>query len=86
LPGLFGAAPSIPIATLLIALINKGPHYVSIEGRSMFFGAVALALYCLISCKLMKRFEFSGLASTALAGIGWLASTFGLYWLFLRGS
>ena len=31
--GLFGAAPSIAIATLLIALLKQGPSYIAIEGR-----------------------------------------------------
>jgi hypothetical protein len=30
--GLFGAAPSIAIATLLIALLKQGPSYIAIEG------------------------------------------------------
>ena len=36
--GLFGAAPSIAIATLLIALLKQGPSYIAIEGRSMILG------------------------------------------------
>ncbi len=84
--GLFGAAPSIAIATLLIALYKVGPEYVALEGRSMICGAIGLAVYSWISCQLMKRFQLSSLASTALASVGWLGSAFGLYWLFLRGS
>jgi len=84
--GLFAAAPSIAISTLLIALFKQGPEYVALEGRSMILGAIALAVYCGISCQLMKRFQLSGLSSTALAGFGWLGLAFGLYWLILRGS
>jgi hypothetical protein len=82
--GLFGAAPSIAVATLSIALFKKGPDYLAIEGHSMMFGAAALAVYSLISCQLMKRFQLSALASTVLSGLGWLALAFALYWLFLR--
>jgi hypothetical protein len=82
--GLFGAAPSIAIATLSISLFKKGPDYVATEARSMILGAMALGLSSLISCQLIMRFHQSGLASTALAGIAWIASAFGLYWLFLR--
>jgi hypothetical protein len=32
----------------------------------------------------IKRFRLSGLVATALAGLGWLVSAGGLYWLFLR--
>ena len=41
--GLFGAAPSIAVATLLITLSQKGPQFAAIEGRSMIVGAFALA-------------------------------------------
>jgi hypothetical protein len=64
--GLFGAAPSIAIATLLIALLKQGPSYIAIEGRSMILGAMALAAYSLVSCQLLKRCQFSGLISTLL--------------------
>jgi hypothetical protein len=64
--GLFGAAPSIAIATLLIALLKQGPSYIAIEGRSMILGAMALAAYSLVSCQLLKRCQFSGLISTPL--------------------
>ena len=33
--GLFGAAPSIAIATLLIALLKQGPSYIAVEGRDL---------------------------------------------------
>jgi hypothetical protein len=32
---LFGAAPSIALATLLITLSQKGAQFVGLEGRSM---------------------------------------------------
>jgi Protein of unknown function (DUF3147) len=43
--GLFGAAPSIALATLLITLSQKGAPFVATEGRSMIVGAFALAAY-----------------------------------------
>jgi Protein of unknown function (DUF3147) len=43
--GLFGAAPSVALATLTLAFWKHGGDYVSIEGRSMILGAVALAVY-----------------------------------------
>jgi integrase len=41
--GLFGAAPSIAIATLLIALLKQGPSYIAIEGRSMILTRAGVA-------------------------------------------
>src|SRR2546423_12339893 len=40
--GLFGAAPSVALATLILAIQKDGPQYVSTEARSMMVGAVAL--------------------------------------------
>src|ERR1700692_4182192 len=37
--GLFGAAPSIALATLLITLSQKGAPFAAVEGRSMIVGA-----------------------------------------------
>jgi hypothetical protein len=84
--GLFGAAPSIAIATLVIALFKQGPLYVAIEGRSMILGAMALAIYSLVSCQLLKRWQFSGLISTLLSTVVWFAAAFGFYCLFLKES
>jgi hypothetical protein len=81
--GLFGGAPSIAIATLLIAIHKEGPTYAAIEARSMVIGSVALCAYSLLSCQLMKRFELASLPSTLLASIAWFGFALGLGWLFL---
>jgi len=50
LAGLFGAAPSIALAAVLIALSRKGADFVAIEARSMILGALALAAYSWTAC------------------------------------
>src|SRR5579863_5970694 len=40
--GLFGAAPSVAIATVILTLNKKGPAYAALEARSMLAGALAL--------------------------------------------
>jgi hypothetical protein len=52
--GLFGAAPSIALATLLITLSHKGAPFASVEGRSMILGAFALAAYSWSACLAQK--------------------------------
>jgi Protein of unknown function (DUF3147) len=54
--GLFGAAPSIAIATLLITVSQKGAPFAALEGRSMIVGAFALAAYSWVVCVLLKKF------------------------------
>jgi hypothetical protein len=49
--GLFGAAPSIALPTLLITLSHKGAPFVAVEGRSMIVGAIALAAYSWLSAR-----------------------------------
>jgi hypothetical protein len=45
--GLFGAAPSVALATLSLAFYKEGPDYVATEGRTMILGAIALGVYSL---------------------------------------
>jgi hypothetical protein len=76
--GLFGAAPSVALATLTIAILTKGPAYVAIEARSMLLGAIALLFYCFLVCQLMMRFRVSALAATGSTLMVWLIVAFGL--------
>ena len=58
LAGLFGAAPSVALATLMLAYFQHGPSYIAIEGRSMIIGAVGLFAYssaCVLGCKSRRR-------------------------------
>jgi Protein of unknown function (DUF3147) len=48
--GLFGAAPSIALATLVITLRQQGPAFVALEAQSMIVGALALAAYSWTVC------------------------------------
>jgi hypothetical protein len=74
--GLFGAAPSIALATFLITLSQKGAPFAAVEGRSMIVGAFALAAYCLTVCVLLKRFGVSSLTATIGALVVWFAVAF----------
>ena len=75
--GLFGAAPSIALATLTMATFKEGSAYVSIEGRSMILGAIALSLYCVVVCQLHMRFRFSAVTATGSSLVLWLVMTLG---------
>jgi hypothetical protein len=75
--GLFGAAPSIALATLLITLSQKGAPFVALEGRSMIVGAFALALYSWTVCVLLKTFLLASWTATMAAFIVWFAVALG---------
>jgi hypothetical protein len=76
--GLFGAAPSIALATLGLALWKQGGDYAAVEGRSMIFGALALAVYSWCVCQLMIRWRYSALLATLSALVVWFGVAFAL--------
>jgi hypothetical protein len=76
--GLFGAAPSIALATILITLSQKGAPFVAVEGRSMIAGAFALAAYSWTVCVLLKKLTISSLTATILALVVWFAVALGI--------
>jgi hypothetical protein len=75
--GLFGAAPSIALATLLITLSKDGAGFAAVEGRSMILGAVALAAYSWFVCVLLERFMVSSWIATLAAIVVWFGIAFG---------
>ncbi|MBR0810984.1 MULTISPECIES: DUF3147 family protein [Bradyrhizobium] len=76
--GLLGAAPSVALATLSIAVVQHGPQYVAAESWTMIYGAVALAFYSLVVCHLLMRFRLGALPATVAAFAVWLVVAFGL--------
>jgi uncharacterized membrane protein (GlpM family) len=81
--GLFGAAPSIALATLAITIAQRGAGYAATEAHSMMFGAVALLLYSAGVCRLMEKDRVSALPATGTMFACWLICAFGLKWLLL---
>jgi Protein of unknown function (DUF3147) len=77
--GLFGAAPSVALATLALTIAKEGANYTSIEARSMLAGAVALGIYSYSVMKVMAHRKRSALlVSMSLLSV-WFAVAFGLY-------
>ncbi|HLY06683.1 MAG TPA: DUF3147 family protein [Rhizomicrobium sp.] len=83
--GLFGAAPSIALSTLVIALYQHGSGYMAVEGRSMVLGSIALFFYCIAACRLMQRHNVRAFWATASALLVWAAVAFGGGWVLHRG-
>lgn len=82
--GLFGAAPSVALATLALAIAHDGPAYAASECRSMAAGAVALGVYSLLVCRLLIRRHWGPVRTTVGAIPVWFAVSFALGWLILR--
>jgi hypothetical protein len=82
--GVFGAAPSVALASLALAFISHDGEYVAVEARSMLVGALGLAGYgWLVSWLLLRRRARTLAAATAALGL-WAVITFGLWSTLLR--
>ena len=76
--GLFGAAPSVALATLGIAVYLHGPDYAALQGEAMIPGAIALAVYSVVVCHLLVRTRLRAVTATLLSLVVWLVAAFGL--------
>lgn len=82
--GLFGAAPSVALATLALTIATDGPSYAAREARSMIAGAVAMFVYASVVMCVMFKFRPPALIiSTSLIAV-WLVTSFGIWFLALK--
>ncbi len=82
--GLFGAAPSVALATLSLAILSNGKLYAALEARSMIAGAVAFLFYALLCVGLMQKGQLHAALATVL-GLGlWLFCAIGVWLAVLR--
>jgi uncharacterized membrane protein (GlpM family) len=82
--GLFGAAPSVALATLGLTIATHGKLYAAIEARSMIVGALAFLLYALGCVYFIgMRHLRAAPATMALLAI-WAVVAIGLWAAFLR--
>jgi uncharacterized membrane protein (GlpM family) len=83
--GLFGAAPSVAVATLVLAYATKDSGYVALEARSMLLGAAALFVYSAACVAATKRPAVPVALGAAVAWIAWGAVAFA-GWVALRAA
>src|SRR5438270_6783094 len=62
--GLFGAAPSVALATLALTIKSQGKVYAATEAHSMIMGAVAFFAYSCVVCAALMRARWSGKLTT----------------------
>jgi Protein of unknown function (DUF3147) len=82
--GLFGAAPSVALATLALTVLSQGKGFAAMEARSMILGGVAFVLYGITCVYLMgvKRIKAGHAAMGALPV--WALVALALWTVFLR--
>jgi hypothetical protein len=82
--GLFGAAPSVALATLALTLSLEGASDVATEARSMVVGAIAFLVYASVVSWVMMHYKWRALPVTASSILLWFGVAFGLWCVCLR--
>ena len=82
--GLFGAAPSVALATLALTIATEGAAYAATEARSMIVGALAMFVYASLVLWIMFKYKPSALVVSTTLITAWLATSFGIWFLLLR--
>jgi hypothetical protein len=77
--GLFGAAPSIALATLGLTIARSGKPYAASEARSMILGSFAFLLYAAGVSWVMMRWNASALKTTLALTPVWFAASVGVW-------
>jgi hypothetical protein len=76
--GLFGAAPSVALVTLGIAIYRHGADYAVLQSEAMIAGAIALAFYSVVVCHLLVRARLRATPATLVSLVVWLIVAFGV--------
>jgi len=82
--GLFGAAPSVALATLSLAYMKHGGEHAAVEGRSMIAGGAAFVAYAALVSRTLMRSRINSLITTAASWALWLAVAVGIWAIWLR--
>jgi uncharacterized membrane protein (GlpM family) len=82
--GLFGAAPSVALATLGLTIVADGKAYAALESRSMIVGAASFFVYAALCTWLMLRKKINVAPATIGSLFVWLVLALGAWALFLR--
>ena len=84
LGGIFAAAPTIALATVVLTLHKHGAAFVATEARSMIGGAMAFFVYaCAVSFVMMRLRPKAVVAAAGLLP-AWFAVAAGLWAAWLR--
>lgn len=82
--GLFGAAPSIALATLGLTIVSQGKTFAGLEARSMVAGACGFLVYASAVSWILVRYKTSAMATASLTLPIWFAVAFALWFTILR--
>jgi hypothetical protein len=84
LGGVFAAAPTIALTTLVLTMHKHGGVYVATEARSMVAGAAAFFAYACVVSFVVMRWRPKALATAIAVLPVWFATAAALWALWLR--
>ena len=82
--GLFGAAPSVALATLGLTVASDGKHYAAVEANSMIAAAVAFFVYSSGVSWFLMHGRVSALWVTISALPVWALLAFGIWYVWIK--
>ena len=82
--GLFGAAPSVALATLGLTVAKEGASYAATEARSMIAGSIAFFVYASLVSWILMRYKPRALWVAAGSMLIWFCVAFGLWSVWLK--
>lgn len=82
--GLFGAAPSVALATLGLAIAKEGAHYAATEANSMIAGSIAFFLYSSLVSWILMHHATSALRASTTWLLLWAAAAFVFWYVWIR--
>jgi hypothetical protein len=81
--GLFGAAPSVALATLGLTVASDGKHYAATEANSMVAAAVAFFAYSSCVSWTLMHGKVSALWVTIFSLPVWALLAFGIWYVWI---
>ena len=81
--GLFGAAPSVALATLCLTVSTEGKVIAGTEAHSMVIGAVSLLIYSSVVSYVLLRHKLPALRVTLWGLLLWLGTALVLWYLMV---
>ena len=77
--GLFGAAPSVALATIALTVKSDGTAYVAREAHSMMAGCLAFSIYVSVVSWVIMHYKLKALWVTMCAMPVWFGVAFALW-------
>lgn len=79
--GLFGAAPSVALASMVLTVAKHGHEYAAVETRSMMIGSLAFLIYAQAVAWIMVRRPMKAMKAALLLLPIWFGVALGGWWL-----